>query len=308
MWIRSIACTLLLALLAACTAAVDRVDPQFELAASEGTRIWVDTDAAELPGQADPDDLIALEVLHGARAQIAGISTIGGNADHATVWATATSRATWAPLHKGGASCTAPGVVALAETLRRERLRILALGPLTNIATLLICHPHLADRIEHVTAVASRSRGEKFHLGGFSLRGNGLRDLNFEVDPEAFRVVVEAGVFLRFAPFSAGNKVRFAWGELTPYVDSDLDKAIKAWANTLVLAGGGQTIPAFDPVAVAAELWPDKIICQPVEVVFERNDLIAELAQGGETEAERCWPEDPARVKALIMGALRNAS
>ena len=47
---------------------------------------------------------------------------------------------------------------ALANLLQEQRVTILALGPLTNIATLLVHHPELRDRIAQVVAVAGRRK------------------------------------------------------------------------------------------------------------------------------------------------------
>ena len=57
---------------------------------------------------------------------------------------------------------------ALADALRQDRLTILALGPATNIGTVLLQQPELADQIVEVVAVAGRRLGQSFSTGSTS--------------------------------------------------------------------------------------------------------------------------------------------
>lgn len=72
----------------------------------------------------------------------------------------------------------------LIET-EEEKLTIVAIGPLTNIAMLLLMYPNLKDRIDKIV------------LMGGSLSGgnmNGPAEFNFWADPHAAKIVFESGM------------------------------------------------------------------------------------------------------------------
>ena len=82
---------------------------------------------------------------------------------------------------------TTAGVDFQKELIERcsERVTILALGPLTNIARLLQTYPQLTDRIEAIAL-----------MGGGIQRGNitPVAEFNIYVDPEAADIVFRSGV------------------------------------------------------------------------------------------------------------------
>lgn len=69
--------------------------------------------------------------------------------------------------------------------LHPGRLQILATGPLTNVAAALLAHPHLAELIDRITIMGGCLSGGNMTLAS---------EFNMFVDPEAARVVFEAGV------------------------------------------------------------------------------------------------------------------
>ncbi|MCG8477814.1 MAG: nucleoside hydrolase [Spirochaetales bacterium] len=82
---------------------------------------------------------------------------------------------------------TSDGVGFLKEKIEEssEPVTILALGPLTNIATLLQSHPSVVDKIDTISL-----------MGGGLGRGNvtAAAEFNFYVDPEAADVVFRSGI------------------------------------------------------------------------------------------------------------------
>jgi purine nucleosidase len=98
----------------------------------------------------------------------------------------------------------APGAaVAFLRTLLDERpagtLRILALGPLTNIARLILDHPGAAARAERIVAMGGAVRD----------RGNVTAAAEFNVwaDPEAFDVVLRSGLPFTIVPLDVTRRV-----------------------------------------------------------------------------------------------------
>lgn len=89
-------------------------------------------------------------------------------------------------------------VHAMVHKLEDEQdLTIVALGPLTNIASLLIEKPSIKNRIKNIVL-----------MGGAIGRGNqGIyTEFNFGVDPEAARIVFESGLDINVFPIEIGQK------------------------------------------------------------------------------------------------------
>ena len=169
-------------------------------------RIWLDTDI--MVGMPDPrgarevDDAITLlmALRHADKVQLVGISTVtyanyGHNVTQKLLgWYNKTGRTI--PVYRGSDTLRDSGREtdasrALAAALRKERMPILAIGPLTNVATVLKNHPELASQIEEVVVCAGRTSGLPFRPG---LERITVGDYNFEMDPEAFRILFNAGV------------------------------------------------------------------------------------------------------------------
>src|SRR5215831_13815927 len=116
------------------------------------TVIWIDTDPSVMPGGHEVDDGFALvQAFHSPELRIKGISVVFGNAELEKAFRIAevmVRRFGPAELEvlpgAAGAQQLGEETVAshtLAEALVTEPLTILALGPLTNIATVLNRHP-----------------------------------------------------------------------------------------------------------------------------------------------------------------------
>ena len=175
-------------------------------AVAKPRRVWLDTDImAGMPdkrGAREVDDAITLMMAlrHADKVQLVGISTVS-YADYGyrvtqklLGWYNKTGRKI--PVYRGSDTLRdvgreTDGSRAMAEALGRERMPILAIGPLTNVATVLKNHPELAGQIEEVVVCAGRSPGLPFRPG---LELATVGDYNFEMDPEAFRVLFSSGV------------------------------------------------------------------------------------------------------------------
>lgn len=167
------------------------------------TRIWFDTDIMiGLPERAprEVDDGVTLIMaLALPQIEIVGISTItysdyGYDITKKILGYYAPERNI--PVYKGSDSAADVGVEndatrALAGALRKEKLAILALGPATNIATVLKNHPELASQMTEIVFCAGRTENFAFQPGlGLSTVG----DYNFEKDVESFRIILDSGV------------------------------------------------------------------------------------------------------------------
>ncbi len=177
--------------------------PAFSQSQATPRRIWFDTDIMiGLPERAprEVDDGVTLIMaLAMPSIDIVGISTItyvdyGYEVTQKILNWYAPDRKI--PVYKGSPEAADLGIEtdgsrALAAALKREKLTILALGPATNVATVLKNHPELASQIEEIVFCAGRTPGFAFKPG---LQKSIVSDYNFEIDTASFRVVLDSGV------------------------------------------------------------------------------------------------------------------
>lgn len=107
------------------------------------------------------------------------------------------------PVYKGSDLANDIGVEndatrALADCLEKKKLSILALGPNTNIATVIQNHPELVDQIEEIVFCIGRTPGLEFRPG---LGKVVVGDYNFEKDPESMKIIMNTNIPLVFSGF-----------------------------------------------------------------------------------------------------------
>ncbi len=186
--------------------------------AQDGTkrRIWFDTDIMiGLPERAprEVDDGVTLIMaLNQPSVEIIAISLITELEYAKTVTQkilTFYAPGTTIPIYAGSAECNDLGVetpasLALAEALKKEKFAILALGPATNVATVIKNHPELVGQIEEVVFCAGRTTGYPFRPG---LRQVTVGDYNFDRDPESFRVILNSGIKVVLSGFQCSESI-----------------------------------------------------------------------------------------------------
>ena len=178
--------------------------------------VWIDTDPSVARGGHEVDDGFALiQAFHSPELEVRGVSVVFGNAPLPTAWPIGKEIVEkFGPkglqVYKGAASGEDLGKEteasqALEGALRKGRLNILAIGPVTNVATVLKLHPELARNVIRIVAVAGRRPGQRFAAS--STQAQAFRDLNFELDPAGFQVLLDSGVPIILAPWELSSKV-----------------------------------------------------------------------------------------------------
>jgi purine nucleosidase len=134
---------------------------------------------------------------------------------------------------------------------------LLALGPLTNIARLIIDHPSSARRIGRLIAMGGAVR----ETGNVGPRA----EFNIAVDPEAAAIVFAAGLPLTLIPLDVTRKLRAdreylsalrSVGKAAAIASADL---IDAYFQ---LTAGGESRPLHDPCVMLCALRPDFFGCE----------------------------------------------
>lgn len=251
-------------------------------AMSQTQRVWLDTDMSSGKWFGDMDDALALlYLLSDSRVDIAGISVIHGvrHADKTTrkllQWYAPEQSI---PVHLGADSQKELGEktqasAALADALSQGKLDIIALGPATNIATLLQLRPELVDSIRSITYCAGRTRGKAFTPEGGKVR---FSDYNFEHDTAAARILIESEVPLILAGYECAEQLtmsreHFSHLKMSPHKgDRWLYRKLKRWENvwrTFFRVKNG-FIP-FDVATVEAALSPGSTRLLNMEAFIE---------------------------------------
>ena len=263
------------------------------LPAAAAVPVWIDTDPSVARGVHEVDDGFALiQAFHSPELEIRGISLVFGNSPlpveipigHRLVKEFGPGGLS---VYTGAASAQQLGTEtdasrALAAALQKENLVILAIGPVTNVATVLRNHPELSSRVRQVIAVAGRRPGQRLRP---SESAQPFRDFNFESDPAAFQVLLDSGVPLVLAPWEISSKVWMHADDLQKIRSADpatgwvLDAAqdwLQHWAKTLHTEG----FNPFDTLAVAYAISPAGFGCEklPSHIRTLKSDTAADGA------------------------------
>lgn len=182
----------------------------------EPGRVWLDVDCSAGIFTKDVDDGLALiQAFRSPELDVRGVSVVYGNASlEACLPITRELTTAWGPdgmeALPGAAGPEDLGKPTaahegLVSALEEGPLTILALGPATTIASLVTLRPDLLPRIQRIILVAGRRPGQQFTTG--SRDRAPLSDFNFERDPDAVQLLLDAPVELILAPWEVSSQV-----------------------------------------------------------------------------------------------------
>lgn len=295
--------------------------------------IWVDTDMGF-------DDILAVLTLRHLGLEVAGMSLSFGNAPLPQVRANAAGAAQafgWRfPIHTGRAApVLAPMQTAqtiLGETgMRTAGLtlpeapplrdspafpalcawlaapgphRLLALGPLTNIAALALARPDLAARITELT-----------WMGGALTAGNHTASAEFNAwaDPEALAIVLAHNLPLRMVDLDFCRRLLAAPEDVAPLraapgKNAALLADLLAGYVAIATSRGRPAMALYDPAAAFA-LTP-AVAFRPARIEVElagsltRGRTVVDSRATAAPNAHFAAETDPQTARAAILGAL----
>ncbi|MBY5696007.1 nucleoside hydrolase [Rhizobium leguminosarum] len=291
--------------------------------------VWIDTDMGF-------DDIAAILVVGQSEFEIDGISLVFGNTPLPQVRINAAGAASafgWTfPIHTGRAMPVLLGetgiptsgrnlpqsadlaesdaFAALCRWLERKgQHRILALGPLTNIAAVALARPDLAARIT-----------ELVWMGGGVTSGNHTASAEFNAlaDPEALSIVIAHGLPLRMVDLDLCRKVLARPEDAEPVRNAGGANAelIADMFSGYIRIGTSRGRPAmaiYDPSAAVAFVAPDIVSFRPARIDVELQGALTRGRTVVETRATHAIfnaqfaadiDADMARV--IILAALVN--
>lgn len=181
------------------------------LAQAQKKRVWIDTDIMIGKFAHDVDDGLALLlILSKNNIQIEGISFV-----HGVKYAEKVTQKMLAgyasdrniPVYKGADDSTqylekTDAVLAIAEALKEGPMTILALGPMTNLGTVVELYPELTKNIEKIAYCGGRTSNQILNPGNGK---NNFSDYNFDLDPHATEVVLESDIPMLLAGYDCGD-------------------------------------------------------------------------------------------------------
>lgn len=256
-------------------------------------RIWFDTDMMmgmpdTKPREVD-DGVTLMMALRQPEVSIAGISTVtyvdyGADLIRNYILPNYGKRYPGGiPVYKGSPKADDVGVKneateALYQALKKEKLTLLAIGPVTNVATLLLNHPEVASQIDSVVMCIGRQPGKPFDPG---LGRINVYDYNYEKDTASMNVLLRSKVHLVFAGFESSSSLLIHQWDIRHLKTSS--KAPERWLYDVLtkwqkraetLFGVNGFIP-YDATPLGIITHPQYFKSYhhiPVEVVYREND------------------------------------
>jgi purine nucleosidase len=206
------------------------------------------------------------------------------------------------PQPADGSRTPAPGRAA-TEIVERVmaapgELTIVAIGPLTNIATALLLEPEVASAVREIVVMGGVFLG---HTNQSDMPG----EFNIWVDPDAAAIVLACGAPLRFVGLDVTLQVRLTRQHAaqmaaggTPF-GTFAGKATEAWIDHLEQRNPGAaaehgSCALHDPLAVAVVSRPELVVWRPAHVAVEcasdttRGVTIADLLTSDRPPTANC--------------------
>ena len=253
-------------------------------------KIWIDTDLAvgmkranSKEGFSDVDDGYAiLQLMKSNQVQVVGLSAVFGNTDVDNAYRLCQYMVDHfyhpIPVYKGGDAGmdihnvkSNEAVEGMYAQVKREKTTLLAIGPATNVGLLLALYPECSNMIEEVILVAGRrSPKDHFYIGD---KGLLAMDLNFDLDNEAFQILLQSGVKVTLCPYEISSKVWMKQGQLDllsmkdegcRWLASNSQPWLDHWADQ-----GADGFNPFDVLASHYILYPNDVLSEPLNARLE---------------------------------------
>jgi inosine-uridine nucleoside N-ribohydrolase len=278
--------------------------------------LLIDTDNALGSPTGDVDDAFALAALLTSGLPVAALASVAGNTDEARAFANNRTLGDLAGFAgQGGRYLRGVRAVSVGETAERideaadlwsgpgEPVRWIALGPLTNLAAVLVAAERrgVAPRIAEVVLVG----------GNLSSRGRWPPfwplEFNLTQDRPAARAVFASDLPLTLVPLDVARRLCAGPEELAGLagpLGEHLRRGARRWLWRSRLLKARNSIALFDLLAAAYVVYPEHVHVEATTVRLRPN-LLVEPSSGGRPvrivrgfDGEAIW----ARFRAQVNG------
>ncbi|GGL36777.1 nucleoside hydrolase [Phycicoccus endophyticus] len=192
----------------------------------------------------------------------------------------------------------APAAIADLVLARPGEVTVVAIGPLTNVATALVLDPRVAGAVREIVVMGGYFLGQ---MGDAGTSG----EFNIWSDPDAAHVVLHSGAPLRFVGLDVTYRVHLDEARCRELAARDTafarlaGEAALAWVEALRTRHPGSAVRGLvhlhDPLAVAAVTHPELLTWHDAAVEVVRDGV-----GRGITVADLRRREDPPPANARI--------
>ena len=278
-----------LILIAVCVLAV------LPVVAEEKIDVWLDVDVgAGMPGRDVDDALMMIQAFNSPELNVRGVSCVYGNAphDHGYPMAKEIAKEFGRPglmVFPGAPNKKELGLPNLAVrnmaiALSEKPMHIMAVGPLTNVATLVKNGVAVRDRILSIVIVAGRRPGQ--HFAATPESTSYFPDFNFENDPEAMQILLDSDLKIVMAPWEVSSHVWIRQADLDALSEASesgawIAETSKSWIATWKQNNNVDGFNPFDTLAIGWMTHPELIEHMYVTARIEEGaDDLAPAASG----------------------------
>jgi inosine-uridine nucleoside N-ribohydrolase len=238
------------------------------------TAVWLDISPAFGDPPRDPGDGLALLQAYGSgRLNVRGVSVTFGNVPLVRGFPTAQElmkrldtgllRPWRGPSSREEREAPTEATELLEEALRTEPLTIIAVGPATTVASMLLRQPDLAERIERVVLVAGLRPGVTTSIEAF----NAEHDVTTALDAGSVQALLTSSVALTLVPGGASSLVDLDAADLDRLDQGHgpiklITPSARLWLDAKTRPHAGAAFPVPAMVAVDVVAHPGTIRCE----------------------------------------------
>ena len=156
---------------------------------------------------------------------------------------------------------TAADFMVRTVMANRGQIEIIALGPLTNVATAIERQPAFASAVKRMVIMGGAIAALPDGAGNITPNA----EYNFWVDPEAARIVLRSGMPIELSTLNVSRKTALTkrWYDRLVAANTPLTQLIKSEMAPVFIATPNRTLLMFDEVAVASAIDPTLVKTRP---------------------------------------------
>ncbi len=192
-----------------------------------------------------------------------------------------------------------------------EKITLITLGPLTNIALAIIIDSQIMSEVEKIVVM-----GGNFKVGGLASNTPTV-EFNFRTDPEAAKIVFDSNIPIVLVPLDVTTKVKIYYEEFEQLLkeknllNNFILQSVKNWTEVLkVMFYGDAFFHPHDPVAMGylldKSIFKTKKCTVDIETKGEitSGQTLARPPEENKVSVKICRDIDVDRFKQLFFGLL----
>ena len=184
-----------------------------------------------------------------------------------------------------------------------EKITIISLSPMSNLAKLFAKYPECKEKIEKLIIMAGTIEESKRNEIPYA-------EFNVTCDPEAAEEILESGVPIDFVPMEMGHTAYLSWQDVFKtknmnFAGKVLEIIFRTYKDRHVKNG----IATHDGAAVAYAMYPELFKVAPVKASVKYYDSLGtgvlKMTFGVKPNARTCYEIDIKKFKKLYFRSLK---